>query len=86
MSLKNQKKAQPLKVAKTEEELSNDRQFKLEEKVFDAINKVSKEIDGDFTVYEIVSVLTKITHNYNKRGLAYQFEERSEKPTATPDK
>lgn len=55
-----------------EQKLSQDRLEALTKNVFGAINETSKQVEGDFTIYEIMDVLLKVGHSYNKRFLDNQ--------------
>lgn len=53
------------------------RMDKLEKSTLKHIESVlnKKSIDGDFTVNEVVSVLTKLAYQFTSRGLDYQYLE-----------
>ena len=55
-----------------EAKFSQDRLEALTKNVFGVINDTSKEVEGDFTIYEITDVLLKVAHSYNKRFLDNQ--------------
>jgi hypothetical protein len=62
-------------MAKTKTQKSKERMLALEKAMFDAVNETSKKVVGDFTVFEIVDVMTKVMHNYNKIGLDQQHKD-----------
>jgi len=55
-----------------EQKLSQDRLEALTKNVFGAINETSKQVEGDFTIYEIMDALLRVGHSYNKRFLDNQ--------------
>jgi hypothetical protein len=46
----------------------------LANNLFQAIEKTSNEVEGELTVSEMLDVLLRIGHNFNKRALLSEFE------------
>jgi hypothetical protein len=49
----------------------------LANNLFEAIDKTSKEVEGDLTVAEMLDVTLRIAHNFNKRALLSEFEKEA---------
>jgi len=62
------------KTQNTLEQQSKERTAKLADNLFEAIDRTSKEVEGDLTVSEMLDVLLRIGHNFNKRALLSEFE------------
>lgn len=60
---------QTIEVAK-----SKKRMEALTRNVFESIGKTADEVEGDFTIYEIMDVLLRVSHSYNKRFLDDQHK------------
>lgn len=70
------KKAQEVsEKQKTAQEKSMLRTEALANNLFEAIEKTGLEVDGDLTVSEVLDVLFRIGHNFNKRALLSEFED-----------
>jgi hypothetical protein len=59
---------------KTTQEKSMLRTEALANNLFEAIEKTGLEVEGDLTVSEVLDVLLRIGHNFNKRALLSEFE------------
>jgi hypothetical protein len=60
---------------KTTQEKSMLRTEALANNLFEAIEKTGLEVEGDLTVSEVLDVLLRIGHNFNKRALLSEFED-----------
>jgi len=79
-------KEQPVEI--TAPELASVERMKIiERSLMDALTASSKEAKengkGEFTVYEIMKVLSKVQHHYSGIGVEFQWEDANARNTET---
>lgn len=62
------------KAKKASQERAMNRMQKLTENIFQTIEDTDKQVEGDFTFYEINNVFLNMANHYNKTALRDQFE------------